>query len=131
MDAPRYFVAIFGDPQPPHKDVVESGVYHPQAKYAPFPSAPGDVMLLYCTGTYAQHDMHAPGIGIVLDRDNQCVKYRYLQLSEPISKETIERYFEPTDATKFKNRRFDQFWLFQISPRSFAQTVGARNIVWQ
>jgi len=29
---PRYFVTAFGDPQPPHKDVVESGVYPSQCQ---------------------------------------------------------------------------------------------------
>jgi hypothetical protein len=70
---PRYFVAVFGDPQPPHKDVVESGVYYPNAKYAPFPVEPGDVMLPYCTGSYAQHQIEVPGLGVVLSTDNQSV----------------------------------------------------------
>ncbi len=43
----KYFFAMFGDPTPPLKDTVESGVYHPDSKYAPFPPNVGDVLLLY------------------------------------------------------------------------------------
>jgi hypothetical protein len=54
LTQPRYFEAVFGDPQPPHKDVVESGAYHPNAEDAPFPVAPGDVMLLRVAATMLQ-----------------------------------------------------------------------------
>jgi len=29
MDSPRYFFAMFGEPNPLDKDTVESGLYHP------------------------------------------------------------------------------------------------------
>lgn len=35
MGKPRYFIAVFGEPQP-DKGMVESGVYAPDPKYAPF-----------------------------------------------------------------------------------------------
>lgn len=29
MTSPKYFFAMFGDPRPPEKDSIESGIYHP------------------------------------------------------------------------------------------------------
>lgn len=46
LDLPKYFISVLGDPKPPHKDTVESGVYHPDPKYAPFLPEPGDILLL-------------------------------------------------------------------------------------
>jgi hypothetical protein len=130
MKSPNYFLAIFGDPKPPEKDTVESGIYHPDPRHAPFGTNPGDVLLLYCTGGYAEHPMRAPGLGVVLQSDDESVQYRYLPLVEPISKERIEQEFEPSDADKFRNRRFAGFWLFEISRGSFARAVGDKTIKW-
>ena len=130
MPHPRYFVAVFGDPKPPHKDVVESGVYHPNSEDAPFPVEPGDVMVLYCTGSYAQHSMKVPGLGIALHVDSQCIKYRWLPFEKPIPKAAIDKEFESEDAKTFGLIRFDHFWLFKISQRSFSQAVAAGTINW-
>jgi len=130
VSSPKYFFAMFGDPRPPEKDTIESGIYHPDPKHAPFPTRPGDVLLLYCTGSYRQYPMQAPGLGIVLHTDNEIVRYRYLTLSQPISKDRIEHEFQPSDADKFKNRRFTGFWLFEISRESFVRAFGNRAIVW-
>ena len=130
MVSPRYFIAIFGDPVPPLKDRVQSGIYHPAPKFSPFQTAPGDVLLLYCTGGYDEYSMQAPGIGIVLETSKDAVQYRYLPLSRSISKEAIERGLEKSDADKFANRRFSSFWLFQISRDSFIKVIGDRTVVW-
>ena len=95
MTSPRYFIAVFGDPHPPNKALVESGEYDPDPKYAPFPTATGDVMLLYCTGSYGKYSMEVPGVGIVLDTDPQWIKYRWLPFNQPISKARIDQALEP------------------------------------
>ena len=130
MTPPTYFVAVLGDPQPPGKDTVQSGIYHPDRRYAPFPTQSGDVLLLYCTGGYSEHAMQAPGVGIVLDTDDESVEYRYLPLSQPVSKDSIEHAFQPSDNDKFKNIRFASFWLFEIPRESFAKAVGDQPIRW-
>jgi hypothetical protein len=43
MHSPNYFFALFGEPNPPEKDRVESGSYHPHPKAAPFPTKPRNV----------------------------------------------------------------------------------------
>ena len=130
MSSPKYFFAMFGDPKPPAKDTIESGIYHPHPKRAPFPTKPGDVLLLYCAGSYSEYPMRAPGLGIVLYTDDEIVQYRYLPLSQPISKDRIEHEFQPSDVGNFRNRRFAAFWLFEISRESFTRAVGDQAIMW-
>lgn len=130
MSSPKYFFAVFGDPNPPHKDTIESGIYHPDPKYAPFPTEQGDVLLLYCTGSYDEHSMQTPGIGIVLFTEDYAIRYRYLPFSQSISKTTVENELQPADAQKFANRRFSSHWLFEISRDSFVRVVADRTIMW-
>lgn len=122
---PRYFFAMFGEPQPPFKDAVESGVYHPDPNTAPFPVTPGDVLLLYCTGSYPRHEMEVPGVGMVIGVDDEAIEYRYLPFVMPIPKHMIDSHFMPDDLQKFGNRRFSTFWLFELSKESFTGTVGS------
>ena len=130
MNNPKYFLAVFGDPRPPGKDVVESGFYHPDPKFAPFPTQRGDLMLLYCTGSYDEYWMRVPGIGIILDVKDIVIEYRYLPLSKAISKDTIDQEFEPNDAKKFKNIRFPSHWLFEISKESIVRVIDNPVIKW-
>ncbi len=53
MNAPKHHIAAFGDPKPPEKDAIESGIYHPDMRFAPFRTEPGDLLLLYCIGRLA------------------------------------------------------------------------------
>ena len=106
MTAPKCFVAVYGDPTPPNKSTVESGQYDPDPRYAPFEPRPGDVLLLYCTGSYSGHSMQIPGIGIVLSVDNTWIRYRWLPFTEPISKSVIDHSFAEADLRKFANIRF-------------------------
>jgi hypothetical protein len=130
MQLPHYYCAVFGDPKPPEKDEVESGVYHPNPKTGTFLTRPGDLLILYCTRGYAGREMEVPGIGVVLDQDDQAVRYRYLPLATPIPKAKIERAFVAADLEKFKNRRFSGFWLFEIASASFSATVDIPEIAW-
>jgi hypothetical protein len=130
MNPPKYFLAVFGEPSPPEKDVVESGYYHPDSTFSPFPTQKGDLMLLYCTGSYGEYWMEVPGIGIIIDVNNIMIEYRFLPLSKTISKSIIDKKFEPNDAEKFKNIRFSSHWLFEISKESFRRVMDNRNIKW-
>jgi len=130
MNAPKYYVAVFGDPKPPDKDMIESGVYHPDPKFAPFPAEPGDFLLLYCTAGYAEHSMSIPGIGVVLETTNSEIYYRYLPLTKMISKYELENKLDSTDKEKFSNIRFSSHWLFEISRRSFLNAVADRGVLW-
>ncbi|HLG99483.1 MAG TPA: hypothetical protein VKX49_24455 [Bryobacteraceae bacterium] len=125
MDKPRYFIAVFGAPQP-DKDAVESGVYAPDTKYAPFPTQPGDMILLYCTANYGKYALQSPGVGVVLRSDMEHIEYRWLPFAEAVPKAVIDASLDPEDAAKLKNIRFSSHWLFQISQSSFSRVVRDR-----
>ncbi len=130
MNGPKYFVAVFGDPQQPNKSLVDSGTYDPDPRYAPFPTNPGDVMLLYCTGSYPNRSMQIPGVGIVLSTDREWIRYRWLPLKGAIPKSQMDGAFEPADLEKLSNIRFSSHWLFEISQRSFSSTISSQNVDW-
>ena len=129
MNSPRFFVAVFGDPQQPRKSLVESGEYDPDPRY-PFPTSPGDLMLLYCTSSYSGRSMQIPGVGVVLSTDNEWVRYRYLPFTVPIPKSRIDAAFDPIDLDKFRNIRFSSHWLFEITRISFANTIANQQVDW-
>jgi hypothetical protein len=130
MDAPKYYIAVFGDPRPPEKDTVESGIYHANVRFAPFSTHPGDFLLLYCTGSYTEYAMRVPGLGIVLETAGAEIQYRYLPLSEAASKYELDDKLAPTDKERFSNIRFSSHWLFEISRQSFLNIVADRKILW-
>jgi len=130
MNAPKYYLSVFGDPKPPDKDTIESGIYHPNSKFAPFPPEPGDFLLLYCTAGYSEHPMKVPGIGVVLETTNTEIHYRYLPLTKTISRDELDRKLDPIDKKKLSNIRFSSHWLFKISRQSFLKAVGDRGVLW-
>ncbi len=130
MNIPHYFLAVFGDPNRPQKDVVESGTYRPATNSEENGPEPGDIMLLYCTGGYQGHEMEVPGIGLVLSVRQAAVTYRYLPFSAPIAKAGLDRSFEAEDLGNFQKIRLSSFWLFEISRKSFARAVENCGILW-
>ncbi len=130
MNIPHYFLAVFGDPNRPDKDVVESGIYHSGTNSEESGPEAGDIMLLYCTGGYQGHEMQVPGIGVVLSVRQAAVTYRYLPLSAPIAKAALDRAFEADDLGNFQKIRLSAFWLFEISRLSFARAVENCGLLW-
>jgi hypothetical protein len=130
MRKPQYFFAMFGDLKPPAKDKVESGVYHPDSKYAPFAPEIGDILLIYCTSNYREHSTTSPGIGIVLDKDATSIAYRYLPFRRPVTKDDFEKSLMQEDRKKFGDRRFSARWLFEISRDSFLGVTANTAIEW-
>jgi len=130
MNTPKYYLSVFGDPNPPDKDTIESGIYHPSSQFAPFPTEPGDFLLLYCTAGYSEHPMKVPGIGVVLEATKTEIHYRYLPLTTTISRDELDRKFDPTDKKKLSNIRFSSHWLFEISRQSFSNAVADRQVLW-
>lgn len=130
MNAPKYYLAVFGDPRPPDKDTIQSGVYHPHPKFAPFPTEPGDFLLLYCTAGYTEYARRVPGLGVVLETTDSEIRYRYLPLTKIILKDDLENKLDSTAKKKFSNIRFSSHWLFEISRQGFLNAVADRGILW-
>jgi hypothetical protein len=130
MRNPKYYVAVFGKPEPPDKDTVDSGRYYLGKRGIDTPGERGDILLLYCTASYADDFMSVPGIGIVLTKNKDSIFYRYLPFSSPISKDKIDKTFTDEDRIKFTNIRFNTYWLFDISHESFCNATKGLFIGW-
>ena len=130
MDKTKYYFAMFGNPTPPLKDTVESGIYHPDPKFAPFEPATGDILLLYCTGSYLKHPMRCPGIGVVLSKTNEYISYRYLPIKEPIYKDVFENSLNQEEQKRFQQKKFPVNWLFELSHDSFVKALSETQIDW-
>ena len=85
--SPRYFMAKFGDQiSPPGKDPVESGRYIPRGDWNNSENVQsGDLMFLYCTGSYIGYDKEAPSIGVVLNLKPPDIYYCHLPLAKSIT----------------------------------------------
>ena len=127
-----YFLAKFGDQiSPPQKDPVESGRYIPRDNWVNYENVQvGDLMLLYCTGSYIGYDREVPAIGVVLRVEPPAIHYRYLPLSKSITLDDMRHSFSQGDKTKLDNLRFDSFNIFTISADSFKHSVESHSIFW-
>lgn len=124
---PHHYLAVYGDPDAPGHVAVEDGRYGHRSQ--PRELAAGDMVLLYCTGTYRQYPQSAPGVGIVTEANwpDRRFRYDYLPFREPVPLEALRFGFEPEDAWKLANIRFDTYWFFRISAQSFRTVLqGAR-----
>ena len=124
MDAERYYLAVFGDPTRPGHVTVESGRFGVSAGW-PGGIAPGNCVLLYCTGSYARYPKSVPGVGLVLEVEHSRRQffYDYHPLTGPLPLEDLRFVFEPVDAAKLRNIRFNNHWLFEIAAESFGRAV--------
>jgi hypothetical protein len=120
MKEPRYFVVVFGNPDP-DKDKVESGVYTACENYPKFDLDPGDMLLLYCTEEYTEHSMRVPGIGKVTSADGRTIKYEWQPLHEPILRESLRQSFKSDEWLKMTQLRFTTRRVFEISKESFSR----------
>jgi hypothetical protein len=123
MKTPRYFVVVFGNPDP-NGAPVESGIYTAGDGYPPFSVEPEDMLLLYCTDEYPDFPRQVPGIGKVLKAVRDRIDYRWMPIAVPISKETLDQNFESDDRKKMKELRFKTRRVFEISRQSFSKALG-------
>ena len=130
MKKPTYYVAVFGKPEPPDKDTVDSGRYYLGIRGTATPGERGDILLLYSTTSYADNFMSVTGIGIVLTRTKESIFYRYLPFISPIPKDQIDKVFTDEDRIKFTNIGFNTYWLFDISHESFRNATRGLIIDW-
>ena len=124
MKEPRFYLAVFGNPMLPGHVTVEEGHFGVSAGW-PESIAPGDLVLLYCTGGYARYPKSVPGVGVVeeVDHGSRSFTFDYEALSRPIPLEELRFAFEPVDAAKLRNIRFNNHWLFEIDAESFGRAV--------
>lgn len=129
MDAPQYFVLVFGNPEP-GRDRVESGVYRAEAKYPAFSANSGDLTMLYCTDGYRDYPKQVPGIGMVLKAEADVIYYRFIPFKQPLPKSLIDTTFEPDDAKNMNLLHQTYHRAFTVSKQSFARTVASAEFAW-
>ena len=120
---PHCYFAVFGNPYTPgHVHVEEGGYGH---KNLPEDLLQGDLLLLYCTGTYAKYQRSVPGFGIVseVSKEFKKFKYDYFPFKIPLPLEYIRFQLTNHDLDKLSNIRFDSYWFFRISNESFSSVM--------
>lgn len=130
MKEPRHFLAVFGKPEQPDKDTVDSGRFYLGQRGADTPGERGDLMLLYCSATDEEYSTSAPGIGIILTKTKEFIFYRYLPFSLQITIDHIEKTFTGDDSSKLKSVKSNTYWLFDISDESFRKATSGVLINW-
>ncbi len=129
---PKYFVAAFGE-QYTNKHPVDGWEY-PLGRLGNRYSyvTKGDVMLLYCTGSYIGHYMEAPAIGIVIDTqtvdDRYTLYYRYLPFDQSVQRDMINESLEPQERKYFLNPGAN--FIFEITNTSFQKILNDKYINW-
>jgi hypothetical protein len=130
MKNPAYYVAVFGKPEPPDKDTVDSGRFYLGLRGADTPGERGDILLLYGAAGSEENIMSAAGVGIVLTKTKDSIFYRYLPFSSPISRDRIDNAFTEEDRKKLTSMRINTYWLFDISRESFDNATRGVSINW-
>ncbi|MEX2430982.1 MAG: hypothetical protein WD645_03580 [Dehalococcoidia bacterium] len=122
---PRCYVAVYADPDLPGHVTVEGGTFG-NRNMPPVMEA-GDMVLVYCTGSYQRYAKASPGIAMVtgVDHEQKRYWYEFLPFAEPVPLDFIRLCMQGQDAWRFANIRYD--WLFQVSRESFSAVMqGAR-----
>lgn len=134
LRVPNYFIAVFGDT---HRATypVEGGVYGHDANYVTSSRiTPGDVILLYCCGTYTGHDNEIPGFGILtsIRNNGDGFNYQYLPFCQPINVDWNTMKLNMPELAPPGNRiwHYKGNFLRQISSSSFRATVAGRQVDW-
>lgn len=130
MKEPKYYLAVFGKPELPDKDTVDSGKFYLGKRGTDTPGERGDIMLLYCTDSDTDYFKSVRGIGVILTRVREFIFYRYLPLSSLISKDKLENAFTGDDKNKLTSIRSNTYWLYDISNESFVNATRGVLINW-
>ncbi len=127
---PDYFFVVFGGA---HYSTypVDGGVYGHDANYVTSSGITvGDVMLLYCCGTYPSHYQEIPGLGVVTSIENDGIHYQYFPICHPIDWEIAKVNIPDLQNLGNTNWTLKGNWLREISSSSFRATMAGRQVDW-
>jgi hypothetical protein len=127
---PNYFLAVFGEAHCVTHP-VDGGVYGHDANFVTSSGiAAGDVMLLYCCGTYPGHYQEVPGLGIVISIKTDGIHYQYFPVCHPVSWDTAQASIPDLQKPGNINWTLKGNWLRKISSSSFRATIAGRQVDW-
>ena len=87
----------------------------------------GDMVLLYCTSSYAGYAKSIPAMGLItaVDHDQRDFWYDFMPFEEPVPLDFVRFVVTDDDRSHIANMRHE--WLFQISRESFRSVMqGAK-----
>jgi hypothetical protein len=125
VEQPKYFVVVFGDPEP-GLDHVESGRYAAKENAPRVGVEPGDLLLLYCTEKYRKYPMRVPGMGIAVHSSNTHLDYRWLGFTAPILRAELLNKLDEDDRVKMGQLGMNTRRVFEISQSSFGKVIAGR-----
>ena len=125
-DTPRCYFAVYADPRLPGHVAIEGGRFGNRAM--PKNMEAGDMVLLYCTGSYPGRAKTVPGIGLVtaVDHGMKDFRYDYVAFEQAVPLEFIRFAMTEDDRQRLANMRRD--FLFQISRASFRAVTQAAKL---
>jgi len=127
---PNYFFAVFGEAHQATSP-VDGGVYCHDANFVRGVGiAKGDVMVLYCCGTYVGYDQEVPGIGVVTDIETDGIHYQYFPLSNPVRWRIVQAAVPDFQEPAKINWSLKGNWLRKISSSSFRVATVGGQIDW-
>jgi hypothetical protein len=129
---PNYFFVVFGRAHCATHP-VEGGVYGHDANFISGSGiVAGDVMLLYCCGTYPGHNDEVPGLGIVTSIITEGIQYQYFPLCHPIPVDWDTMKVTIPELSPLGNRNWTLKgnFLRKISSSSFRAAIVGRQVDW-
>lgn len=132
---PNYFLVAFGGPHATAHPVDGGSYPLPKSYISNSGISPGDVLLLYCTGTYPGHYMDVPGIGVVTRVETGGVQeniyYQYFPLCHPIFWGDVSNMIATIPELK-DNTNFGLTGnqLRAIGNQSFRAAIAGRQVDW-
>jgi predicted RNA-binding protein with PUA-like domain len=125
-DSPRCYFAVYADPTAVGRVTIEGGRFG--NRNMPKNMDVGDMVLLYCTSSYAGYAKSVPGIGLVtaVNHGLKAFWYDYLAFDHPVPLEFVRFAVTNKDAVRVANIRRE--WLFQVSRESFRAVVQATKL---
>mgnify|MGYP003727599651 FL=1 len=124
-EAPHCYFAVYADPTAIGHVTIEGGKFG--NRNMPKNMAPGDMVLLYCTSSYAGYAKSIPAMGLIsaVDHDQRDFWYDFMPFEEPVPLDFVRFVVTDDDRTHIANMRHE--WLFQISRESFRSVMqGAK-----
>jgi len=127
---PNYFFAVFGEARRATYP-IEGGVYHHDPNFVTSSGiAIGDVILLYCCGTYVGHYQEVPGLGVVTSIETDGIHYQYFPLCHPVSWNVVQASIPELQKPGNIIFSLKGNLLRKISSSSFRATIAGRQVDW-
>jgi hypothetical protein len=127
---PRYFSVVFGR-EHCEAHPVEGGIYGHDPNFVSSSGiGAGDVLLLYCCGTYPRHAQQVPGFGVVTGIESDGIHYQYFPICHPVSWSIVQASIPAYQKAGNINWTLKGNFLREIGSSSFRAVIAGRQVDW-